>query len=127
MISFILRFITIFTFYPMLVLWFIPREAYRAFKKAKKDYYHPIETKDESGNVVVTFPDRSFNERIQQAKTLLKYEIRVALSGRRRKPISLEERQALDRQFISEMKNDPMQEEIFQQLGVSDNGEESRG
>jgi hypothetical protein len=66
------RVLTAFIFYPLLVLWFIPKEAYRAFRKARRmNIQTPL----------------SFQETTRIAKGLFRHELQVAMSARTRKPI----------------------------------------
>lgn len=64
------RFLTAFIFWPLFILWFIPKEAYRAYRKANR--------------MQVAL---SHKERLDQAKLFFKQEIKVALASRTRKPI----------------------------------------
>ncbi len=64
------RFLTSFIFYPLFILWFIPKEAIRAYRKASRM------------NISLSIP-----EKIEQAKLFFKQEVKVALASRSRKPI----------------------------------------
>jgi len=64
------RFLTAFIFWPLFVLWFVPKEAIRAYRKANRM------------NIAM-----SHKERLDQAKFFFKQEVKVALASRTRKPI----------------------------------------
>jgi hypothetical protein len=64
------RFLTAFIFYPLFIFWFIPKEAYRAYRKA--------------GRMNASL---SHQERYVQAKIFLNQEIKVAMASRSRQPL----------------------------------------
>lgn len=103
------RFLTAFIFYPLLVLWFIPKEALRAYKKTKR--------------LTVTTP-LSFPERLQYAKNLFNHELQVAMSARTRKPIDYS---YLDEALkdVKKLTNDKEKSEqiIDNEVKVTQNGE----
>lgn len=59
------RFLTAFIFYPLLIVWFIPKEAFKAIRKAKR----------------ISGGD------LKQAKAFFVQEFKVAMASRSRKPL----------------------------------------
>lgn len=103
------RFLTAFIFYPLLILWFIPKEFVRAYKKANRI------------NVTTAL---SFQERLGYANNLFRHELQVAMASRNRKPIDYS---YLD-EALKEVKKINNQKEmsdkiIEEELGVTANGQ----
>jgi hypothetical protein len=104
------RFLTAFIFYPLLILWFIPKEYYRAIRKAYRVYGEKL----------------SFKEKLEEAKTFFKQELQVALSSRSRKAIDYS---YLDQELkaIKARANADEKLLIDKELGVTSDGEATRG
>ena len=77
------RFFTALTFYPIFVLWFIPSEAFRAYRKSKR----------------ISGGD------LKQAKAFFLQEVQVALSYRKRAVLSKKEKQAIIKEHIKNVKS----------------------
>jgi len=99
------RFLTAFIFWPLFILWFIPKEAIRAYRKANRM------------NIAL-----SHKERLDQAKFFFNQEVKVALASRSRKPIDYS---YLD-QELQEVKRIASRAEakvIEKELGVATDGQ----
>lgn len=102
------RFLTAFIFYPLLVLWFIPREYIRAFKKARR-----------MGNGM-----RSIPETFREAKSYFNQELKVAMASRSRKPIdySYLDETIKDMKKMAEAKDKQVEAEILGKTNVEEQG-----
>jgi hypothetical protein len=99
------RFLTAFIFWPLFIFWFIPKEAYRAYRKAGRM------------NIAMSFPERK-----KQAKIFFDQEVKVALAARKRTPLSYDyfsEEIAV----VKDKNNKEYKAIIDKELGVAPSGE----
>jgi hypothetical protein len=107
------RFLTAFIFYPILVLWFIPKEFVRAYRKVGR---------------IWEGKEYSYPERFEEAKMYFKQELRVAMASRSRKTIDY----AYLEEALKEVKligNTKEKSEVIikQELGVTTDVQATRG
>lgn len=108
------RFLSALIFYPVFVLWFIPRQKYIAYKKAEFEFVYGPDSGDPNENGSCVKRKRSKEERKAFAKMLYDTEIQVALAGFRRST-SKRERKAVYQEHLKAIKNalDEKDEDLF--------------
>lgn len=112
------RLISSIIFYPLFVLWFIPRQKYLSWKKAEFEYVYGPSPEDPNLSVLLEKKKRSSEARKAAADMFFNTEIQVALAGHRR-ATSKRERRAVYNEHLKTIKTS-QEDEIFKQLGIKD-------
>ena len=112
------RLLSSLIFYPMLVLWFIPRQKYIAWKKAEFEYVYGPNPEDPNLVILLEKKKRPYATRKAAADMFFNTELQVALAGHRRAS-SKKERKAVYNEHLKAIKNS-QEDEIFKELGIKD-------
>lgn len=111
------RLLSALVFYPILVLWFIPRQKYLSWKKAEFEYiYNP--DPENPGEQIVEKKKRSSEERKALAKMFFDTEFQIALAGRNRS--SKKERKAVYQEHLKAITSISQEDKLFKDLGIED-------
>lgn len=113
------RLLSAFIFYPLLVLWFIPRQKYLAWKKAEFEYLTGPNPEDPETMIFTGKRKRSPEERKALAKLFFDTEFQIAMAGRGRIN-SKRQRSAVYAEHLKSITTESQEDEIFKGLGIKD-------